>query len=75
MATTEPPMLGSALIVAVPGAHRYRFVPRGADHREEDLGRQNVEIAAENKRVAEIRHALDETQQERVGEAGSKEGE
>ena len=41
----------------------------GADHREEDLGRQHAEIAAEHDRIAEVGDALDEADQEGVGEA------
>ena len=44
------------------------LVVRGADDGEEDLRRQHLEIAAEHERVAEIRHALDEAEQEGVGE-------
>ena len=40
-----------------------------ADDGEEDLGRQHLEIAAEHERVAEVGEALDEAEQERVGEA------
>ena len=45
------------------------LVVRGADDGEEDLRRQHLEIAAEHERVAEIRQALDEAEQEGVGEA------
>ena len=48
---------------------RQRLVVLGADDGEEYLGRQHVEIAAEHQRVAEIGHALDEAEQEGVGEA------
>ena len=40
-----------------------------ADDREEDLGGEHVEIAAEHQRVAEIRQALHEADQEGVGES------
>ena len=43
--------------------------PVRADDREEDLGRQHLEISAEHERIAEIREALDEAEQEGVGEA------
>ena len=42
-----------------------------ADDREEDVGRKHVEIAAEHQRVAEIGEALDEADEEGVGEAGA----
>ena len=50
---------------------RAPLVELGADHREEDLGRQHTEIAAEQDRVAEVGDGLDEADQERVGEAGA----
>ena len=40
-----------------------------ADDGEEDLGRQHLVVAAEHQRVAEIGQALDEAEQEGVGEA------
>ena len=49
---------------------RLRLVVLRADDGEEDLRRQHVEIAAEHQRIAEIGHALDEAEQEGVGEAG-----
>ena len=52
---------------------RASLVVRRADHREEDLGRQDLVIAAEHERIAEIGHALDEAEQEGVGEAGPHE--
>ena len=48
-----------------------RRVVLGADDGEEDLGREHVEVAAEHQRVAEVGHALDEAEQEGVGEAGA----
>ena len=42
-----------------------------ADDGEENLGREHVEIAAQNQRISEIGHAFDEAQQERIGETGS----
>ena len=42
-----------------------------ADNCKEDLRRQNVVIAAEDKRVAEIRHAFDEAKQKGVGKSGA----
>ena len=47
---------------------RAALVVRGADDGEEDLGRQHLEIAAEHERIAEIGQALDEAEQEGVGE-------
>ena len=37
---------------------------------EEDLGRQHLEISGQHDRVAEVGEALDEAQQERVGQRG-----
>ena len=45
---------------------RAALILRGADDGKEDLGREHLEIAAEHQRVAEIRHALDEAEQEGV---------
>ena len=42
---------------------------RGPDHGEEYIGREHVEIAADDERVREIRHAFDEPDQEGIGEA------
>ena len=50
-----------------------RTVVLGADDREEDLGRQHRELAADDDRVAEVGDALDEADQERVREAGLQE--
>jgi hypothetical protein len=43
----------------------------GADDGEEDFGREHVEIAAKDQRVAEIGHAFDEAQQEGIGQTGA----
>ena len=48
---------------------RAALVVLRADDGEEDLGRQHVEVAAEHQRIAEVGEALDEAEQERVGEA------
>jgi hypothetical protein len=45
-----------------------------AGNGEEDLRRQHVEVAGEHDRVAEVGEALDEAQQERVGERGRRSG-
>ena len=39
-----------------------------AGHREEDLGGQHVEVAGQHDRIAEVGEALDEAQQERIGQ-------
>ena len=49
---------------------RPSLVELGADDREEDLGGQHAEVAAEQDRIAEVRERLDEAHQERVGEPG-----
>ncbi len=48
---------------------RASLVELRADDREEDLGRQHAEVAAEHDRVAEVGDRLDEADQERVREA------
>ena len=50
---------------------RAALVELGADDREEDLGRQHTEVAAQHDRVAEVGDRLDEADQERVREAGA----
>src|SRR4029434_6711958 len=45
------------------------------DHGEEDRDRQHLEIAAEDERVTEVGEALDEAEEERVGEPGAHERE
>src|SRR5438093_4025780 len=45
------------------------------DDRKENRDRQHVEIAAEDERVAEVGEALDEAEQERVGETGAHQRE
>ena len=53
------------------GEHRrLPLIVGRADDRKEDLGRQHLEIAAEHQRIAEIGHALDEAEQEGIGDAG-----
>jgi hypothetical protein len=47
----------------------------GPDHRKEDRDREYREIAAEDERIAEVGEALDEAEQECVGEAGPHERE
>ena len=49
---------------------RAPLVELRADDREEDLGGQHAEVAAEQDRVAEVGDRFDEADQERVGEAG-----
>ncbi len=39
-----------------------------AGHREEDLDGEHLEVARQHDRIAEIREAFDEAQQERIGE-------
>ena len=46
-----------------------RVVLRAGDG-EEDLGRQHFVVAGEHDRIAEVGEALDESQQERIGERG-----
>ena len=49
-----------------------RVVLRAGD-REEDLGRQHLEIAGEHDRIAEVGETFDESQQERIGERRTQE--
>ena len=45
------------------------LVVLGADDGKEDLGREHVEVPAQHQRIAEVGEALDEAQEEGVGEA------
>jgi hypothetical protein len=45
---------------------------RGSHDGEEDLNGEQLVVAGEDQRVAEVGHALDEAQEERVRNAGAE---
>ena len=54
---------------------RPALIVLGADDGEEDLGREHFVVPAEHQGVAEVGEALDETEEEGVGESGAHQGQ